>query len=54
MSISKVRTIFYGSARILGDISAIVKGNVLQRIGRRIAGVLTGRLIFAKLFKKSR
>ena len=54
MSISKIRTVLYGIARILGDISAIVNGKVPQRIGRRIAGVLTGRLIFAKLFKKSR
>jgi hypothetical protein len=54
MSISKVRTILYGSAKILGDISAIIKGKVLQRIGRRIAGKITGRLIFTRLFKKSR
>jgi hypothetical protein len=54
MSISKIRTILYGIARVLGDLSAIIKGKILQRIGRRIAGIITGRLIFARLFKKSR
>lgn len=54
MSISKVRTILYGTAKLLGDISAILKGKVLQRIGRRIAGKITGRMIFSRLFRKSR
>jgi hypothetical protein len=41
--ITLIRTILYGSAKYLGDLSAILKGRVIVRIFRRIAGKITGR-----------
>jgi len=49
-SISQARGILYGLARLLGDISAVQKGTVGKRIGRRVAGKATGRIL-GKLFK---
>ena len=37
-----VRSWFYQIARLLGDLSAIRKGRILRRIGRRVAGKATG------------
>jgi len=50
MKLSKVRSILYGIARLLGDVNAVQKGEVSRRIGRRMAGKATGR-IFRKIFK---
>lgn len=50
MSIGKSRGFLYKLARILGDVSAVQKGSVGKRIGRRVAGKATGRGL-GKLFK---
>lgn len=50
MKINKVRRGLYKTARILGDINAIKKGKVGKRIGRRIVGRQTGKVI-RKIFK---
>lgn len=55
MSINKIRNIFYTLGRILGDINAIQKGKIGERIARRAAGKMTGRFlgkIFRTLFRK--
>jgi hypothetical protein len=44
------RGFLYFFARFLGDIQAIQKGKVGQRIGRRVTGKVTGRLL-GKIFK---
>jgi hypothetical protein len=49
--ISFIRTILYGSAKYLGDLSAILKGRVIVRIFRRIAGKFTGKGL-GKFFRK--
>ena len=46
----KFRGFLYFLARILGDINAVKKGKVSKRIGRRVAGKITGRGL-GKLFK---
>ncbi len=57
MSISKFRSVLYTTAKLLGDIQAVTHKNpgkaIPKRIGRRIAGKATGRLIGA-LFKPTR
>ncbi len=50
MSINKIRTILYFLARILGDINAVQKGKIKQRIGRRITGRVFGKIL-NRLFK---
>lgn len=45
MKISKVRGILYNAARFLGDIDAVLKGRVWQRIFRRLAGRWSARLM---------
>ena len=45
-----LRSVLYSLAKLLGDVSAVQKGKVGQRVGRRAAGKLTGRGI-GKLFK---
>jgi hypothetical protein len=45
-----LRSFLYWLARLLGDLSAVKRGRVARRIGRRAAGKATGRL-FRKLFK---
>ncbi len=40
-----MRNLLYLLARLLGDLSAVKKGKVAQRIERRIAGKVTGRLL---------
>jgi hypothetical protein len=50
MSINKVRSVLYFLAKLLGDVNAVKKGKVGQRIGRRVAGKVTGRLL-GKFFK---
>lgn len=50
MSINKIRRVLHKSNVILGDVNAVMKGKILQRIGRRIFGKVTGRLM-GKIFK---
>lgn len=50
LTIGKVRTGLYKTARALGDVQAVRRGRVGRRIGRRLLGKLTGRL-FGRLFK---
>ncbi|MCL6495396.1 MAG: hypothetical protein K6T54_11545 [Ignavibacterium sp.] len=51
MSINKIRTILYLLAKILGDVNAVQKGKIGQRIVRRAAGRTTG-LLLHKIFRK--
>lgn len=51
MSISKIRSFLYGLAKILGDVNAIRRGKIKERIARRIVGKATGRGM-GKLFRK--
>jgi hypothetical protein len=44
MSISKIRSILYSAARLLGDINAIRRGKVKQRVKNRIKGKITSRI----------
>lgn len=50
MKINTLRNILYKLARLLGDVNAIQKGKITQRILRRGAGKITGRF-FQKIFK---
>ncbi|TWI57918.1 hypothetical protein IQ10_01247 [Halalkalibacter nanhaiisediminis] len=43
MSIGKVRTFLYKTARLLDDINAVRCGKIKQRIKRRIVGKIMGR-----------
>lgn len=43
MSIGKTRGSLYRLARLLGDVQAVSKGRVAQRIGRRVVGRHVGR-----------
>lgn len=45
-----IRNALYKSARFLGDYRAARRGQLSQRIGRRVIGNLTGRLLGA-IFK---
>jgi len=51
MTISKFRGKLYALAKILGDVQALTHKNpgraIPKRIGRRIAGKLTGRIMRA-------
>jgi hypothetical protein len=50
MSIGKLRSALYKSARILGDVNAVKRGTVGKRVGRRVTGRATGRAL-GKLFR---
>jgi hypothetical protein len=50
MKISKLRSILYGTAKILGDVQAVKQKKIGKRVARRVAGKVTGRL-FRKIFK---
>jgi hypothetical protein len=50
LSINKIRSILYGTAKILGDVNAVKKGTIGKRIARRVVGKGTGK-IMRKLFK---
>lgn len=45
ISINKIRNVLYKVARLLGDINAIRRGKIVQRIKRRIAGKIAGRAL---------
>lgn len=43
--IGKIRSLFYGAAKVLGDVQAVKKGKVFQRIKNRIKGRIIGKII---------
>jgi len=45
LNISKIRTVLYTAARLLGDVNAVKKGKIGQRILRRISGRLMGKIL---------
>ena len=45
-----MRSLLYTLARLLGDINAVKKGRVNQRVKRRVAGRATGKML-RNLFK---
>jgi predicted lipoprotein len=51
MTLSKIRTYLYATAKYLGDVQAVKNGKVGKRIERRLAGKITGRML-GRLFKK--
>lgn len=50
MTLGSLRSLLYLIARLLGDVQAVRRGRVGQRIARRVAGRLTGRLL-GRLFR---
>lgn len=50
MSINKIRSFLYKSAKILGDVNAVKNGTLGKRMARRAAGKATNKL-FRSLFK---
>ena len=44
MSIGKIRSLLYKTARILGDINAVKRGTIKKRIANRVIGKVSGRL----------
>jgi hypothetical protein len=50
MSLSSFRSLLYRLGRLLGDLNAVEKGKVPQRVERRIVGRFTGRIL-GKLFR---
>lgn len=52
MSIGKFRSFLYGLARLLGDVTAIKRGKIGERIGRRVTGRLFGRIMGAIFRRK--
>jgi hypothetical protein len=43
--LSKIRKTLYKTAKTLGDADAVVKGNIIKRVKRRIAGKLAGKAL---------
>jgi hypothetical protein len=43
--ISKVRSVLYRSAKVLGDADAVAKGKIGKRIKRRILGKIAGKIL---------
>lgn len=46
MSINKIRSLLYKIAKILGDVNAVKKGKVKQRIKNRVVGKYASKRIF--------
>lgn len=44
MNISKIRKMLYTTAKYLGDIDAVKKGRVKERLYNRVIGKLTSKL----------
>jgi hypothetical protein len=42
---SKIRSGLYKTAKLMGDVSAIKNGKILQRIKNRVVGKVSGKLI---------
>ncbi len=54
MTINKIRSLLYPLAKYLGDLQAICskrKGAIGRRVGRRVAGHITGKHILGRMFK---
>ena len=47
LTIGKTRSALYETARILGDVNAVKRGTIGQRIAGRVLGALSARLIGA-------
>ena len=45
MTIGRFRSFLYWLARVLGDVNAVRRGRVGQRVARRLAGKATGRAL---------
>ena len=60
ITLAKTRSVLYLAGRVLGDINAIKKGRIGQRIANRIVGKVSGRIIgkgtrsIGKLIKKNK
>ena len=39
----KIRSLLYWLARLLGDVNAVRRGRIGQRVARRVAGKAAGR-----------
>ncbi|AFH48917.1 Hypothetical protein IALB_1206 [Ignavibacterium album JCM 16511] len=50
MNINKFRSILYFAAKILGDVNAVQKGKIGQRIVRRTAGRASAKFL-QKIFR---
>jgi hypothetical protein len=46
MSIGKVRSVLYLAAKLLGDLNAVRRGRIFERILARVKGKILGRLFF--------
>jgi hypothetical protein len=48
MSIGKLRTVLYATAKLLGDVQALRKGPnaIVKQLARREAGRLTSRVLW--------
>lgn len=46
MTIGKIRTILYKVAKILGDVNAIKRGKIKQRIKNRVVGKFAAKRLF--------
>lgn len=53
LTVGKVRSSLYGSAKFLGDVNAVRNGTIIQRVARRYVGGLFARLLSA-LFRSGR
>lgn len=43
--ISKIRSLLYTTAKVLGDVDAVKKGKVGKRVKNRIKGKIAGKLL---------
>ncbi len=43
--LSKTRALLYGTAKVLGDANAVVKGKVGKRIKNRLLGKIAGKIL---------
>ena len=50
ITVGEVRSVLYGTAKLLGDVQAVRKGRVGKRLARRAAGRETGKLL-GRLFR---
>ena len=51
LTIGKIRSALYKTAKLLGDINAVKRGSVGQRVSNRLVGKASGR-ISGKFVKK--
>ena len=45
MTLSKLRGLFYKTARVLGDVQAVRRGRIVKRIHNRIVGRLSSKIL---------